>query len=61
MFLFKMFYRLEVKGIENLPEEGDASIIAPNHVSLLDGPVMHAILPSHAAFAIDTASRRPGG
>src|SRR5690606_22529938 len=29
--------------------------VAPNHVSLMDGPVMHAILPSHAAFAVDTA------
>lgn len=53
MFLFKLFYRLEVRGIENLPEEGERAIIAPNHVSLMDGPVMHALLPSHAAFAID--------
>jgi acyl-[acyl-carrier-protein]-phospholipid O-acyltransferase / long-chain-fatty-acid--[acyl-carrier-protein] ligase len=53
MFIFKLFYRLEVKGRENLPEEGERAIIAPNHVSLMDGPVMHAILPSHAAFAID--------
>ena len=53
MFVFKMFYRLEVQGSENLPEEGERVIIAPNHVSLMDGPVMHAILPSHTAFAID--------
>ena len=53
MFVFRLFFRLEVKGIENLPEEGERAIIAPNHVSLMDGPVMHAILPSHAAFAID--------
>ena len=53
MFIFKAFYRLEVKGMENLPEEGERVIITPNHVSLMDGPVMHAILPSHAAFAID--------
>lgn len=53
MFIFKLFYRLEVKGMENLPEEGERVIITPNHISLMDGPVMHAILPSHAAFAID--------
>lgn len=53
MFVFKTFFRLEVKGIENLPGEGERAIIAPNHMSLMDGPVMHAILPSHAAFAID--------
>ena len=44
MFLFKLFYRVEVTGIENLPEEGQRVIIAPNHVSLMDGPLMHAIL-----------------
>ena len=53
-FIFKMFLRLEVKGIENLPKEGERTVIAPNHISLLDGPLMHAILPGHAAFAVDT-------
>ena len=53
-FLFKTFMGLEVKGYENLPPEGTRAIIAPNHVSLLDAPLMHAILPSHASFAIDT-------
>jgi len=53
-FLFNTFMGLEVKGYENLPPEGTRTIIAPNHVSLLDAPIMHSILPSHAAFAIDT-------
>jgi len=53
-FVFKTFYGLEVKGLENLPAPGERAIIAPNHVSLLDGPVMHAIMPGHAAFAVDT-------
>ena len=53
-FLFQFFLRLEVKGIENLPKPGERTIIAPNHVSLLDGPILHAILPGHSAFAIDT-------
>lgn len=53
-FLFKLILRLEVNGIENLPRAGERTIIAPNHVSLLDGPLMHAILPGHAAFAVDT-------
>ncbi|HEX2842949.1 acyl-[ACP]--phospholipid O-acyltransferase [Hyphomicrobium sp.] len=53
-FLFKTFMGLEVKGYENLPPAGTRAIIAPNHVSLLDAPIMHSILPSHAAFAIDT-------
>ncbi len=54
VFLFKTFMGLEVRGYENLPAAGTRTIIAPNHVSLLDAPIMHSILPSHAAFAIDT-------
>jgi acyl-[acyl-carrier-protein]-phospholipid O-acyltransferase/long-chain-fatty-acid--[acyl-carrier-protein] ligase len=53
-FLFKLFLGLEVKGLENLPAQGERVVIAPNHVSLLDGPIMHTLLPGHATFAIDT-------
>ncbi len=53
-FLFRTFFDVEVKGLENLPKEGERAIIAPNHVSLLDAALMHSILPSHAAYAIDT-------
>ena len=53
-FLFKTFFGLEVKGLENLPKAGEKAIIAPNHVSLLDAALMHALLPSHASYAIDT-------
>ncbi|MFV0295004.1 MAG: acyl-[ACP]--phospholipid O-acyltransferase [Hyphomicrobiaceae bacterium] len=53
-FIFQLFLRLEVKGLENLPPEGERTIIAPNHVSLLDGAIMHSVLPGHAAFALDT-------
>ncbi len=54
-FVFRATLDLEVKGLENIPAEGTRAIIAPNHVSLLDAAIMHAILPSHATFAIDTA------
>lgn len=54
MFLFNMFLGVEVEGRENLPKEGDKAIIAPNHVSLLDAPLMYALLPPHSGFAIDT-------
>ena len=53
-FVFKTFYGLEVKGLENLPPIGERAVITPNHVSLIDAPIMHAILPGHASFAIDT-------
>ncbi|MFA5949940.1 MAG: acyl-[ACP]--phospholipid O-acyltransferase [Hyphomicrobium sp.] len=55
VFVFKMFFGLEVKGYGNLPPPGTRAIIAPNHVSFLDAPIMHSIMPRHAAFAIDTA------
>lgn len=35
---FKIFYRLKVEGLENIPKEGGA-IIAPNHTSLFDPPL----------------------
>ena len=53
-FLFKTFFGLEIKGLENLPKPGEKAVIAPNHVSLLDAPLMHAIVPSHTAYAVDT-------
>ncbi len=53
-FVFQTFLGLEVKGMENLPAPGTRAIVAPNHVSLLDASILHAIMPSHAAFAIDT-------
>ena len=53
-FLFKTFLRMEVKGLENLPKEGERTVVAPNHISLLDGPIIHSILPGHASFAVDT-------
>lgn len=37
--LFKIFLRLEVKGTENIPKTGPL-VIASNHLSLLDPPVI---------------------
>jgi acyl-[acyl-carrier-protein]-phospholipid O-acyltransferase / long-chain-fatty-acid--[acyl-carrier-protein] ligase len=53
-FLFKALFRVEVRGVENIPPAGTRMVIAPNHVSLLDGPLLHAVLPLDAAFAVDT-------
>jgi len=40
---FKIFFRLEVKGVENIPKS--TSIIAPTHQSMLDGFLIEATLP----------------
>lgn len=52
--LFRALYRVEVRGMENLPPAGTRMLIAPNHVSLIDGPLLHATLPIDASFAVDT-------
>jgi acyl-[acyl-carrier-protein]-phospholipid O-acyltransferase / long-chain-fatty-acid--[acyl-carrier-protein] ligase len=51
---FQTVYRLTVTGLENIPKAGARTIIAPNHVSLLEAPMLHTILPAHAAFAVNT-------
>jgi acyl-[acyl-carrier-protein]-phospholipid O-acyltransferase/long-chain-fatty-acid--[acyl-carrier-protein] ligase len=52
--LFRAMFRVEVRGLENLPARGTRMLIAPNHVSLIDGPLVHATLPIDASFAVDT-------
>ena len=56
--LFRALFRTEVRGLENLPPPGTRMVIAPNHVSLVDGPLLHAILPVDANFAVDTGIAR---
>lgn len=52
--LLRALYRVELRGVENLPRPGTPMIIAPNHVSLLDGPLMRCFLPRDAVFAVDS-------
>ena len=51
--LLRAFYRLEVKGLENLDKAGANAIIALNHVSFLDGAVALSILQQEPIFAVD--------
>jgi acyl-[acyl-carrier-protein]-phospholipid O-acyltransferase / long-chain-fatty-acid--[acyl-carrier-protein] ligase len=53
--VLRAFYRLEVKGLENVDKAGHNAIIALNHVSFLDPPLATAILPKRPVFAIDVA------
>jgi len=39
----KLIYRLEVQGKENIPKD-NAYIVAPNHLSLLDPPMVASVL-----------------
>ena len=51
--LFRAFYRLEVKGLENVAKAGPNAIVALNHVSFLDGALALSMLEKDPIFAID--------
>ena len=53
--VFRAFYHLEVKGLENVAKAGHNAVIVPNHVSFLDAPLAASILPKRPVFAIDMA------
>ena len=53
-FLFKALFRVETRGLENIPAANERMVFAPNHVSLLDGPLLHSVLPVGPVFAVDT-------
>lgn len=42
--IFRLFYRVEVVGVEKIPS-GKGFIVAPNHLSNLDPPLLGAFLP----------------
>ena len=45
----KLVYRMEVHGLENVPKD-NAYIVAPNHLSTLDPPMVASFLPRPVAF-----------
>ena len=52
--VFKLLYKVEIKGLKNIEKAGKRAVIVCNHVSLLDGPLLAAFLPGRPMFAIDT-------
>jgi acyl-[acyl-carrier-protein]-phospholipid O-acyltransferase/long-chain-fatty-acid--[acyl-carrier-protein] ligase len=52
--LFRLLYRVELRGMENFRAAGRKAVIVSNHVSLLDGPLLSAFLPERCHFAINT-------
>ncbi|WP_133123685.1 MFS transporter, partial [Methylobacterium frigidaeris] len=51
--LFRAFYRLEVRGLENIEKAGPNAIIALNHVSFLDAGLALSLTERDPTFAID--------
>jgi acyl-[acyl-carrier-protein]-phospholipid O-acyltransferase / long-chain-fatty-acid--[acyl-carrier-protein] ligase len=53
--IFRAFYRIEVKGLENIAAAGPNAIIALNHVSFLDAALAMSLTDRPPIFAIDHA------
>jgi len=54
-FLFRVLYRVEVKGLENyhaVDQQKQPLLIIANHVSLLDGPLIELFLPGETTFMV---------
>jgi 1-acyl-sn-glycerol-3-phosphate acyltransferase len=56
---YQMFFRGDVAGLENLPESG-GYIVAANHVSHLDPPIVGHFLPRQVAFFARKTLWKPG-
>ncbi|HEY8580381.1 MAG TPA: MFS transporter, partial [Beijerinckiaceae bacterium] len=56
--LFRALFRLEVKGYENLEAAGERCVIAVNHLSFLDAPVVLSIMDRKPVSAIDWQSAK---
>lgn len=50
-FIFVPFYRVRAHGLENVPRTGPVLMIA-NHSTMVDGPVLFAVLPRSPVFLI---------
>jgi acyl-[acyl-carrier-protein]-phospholipid O-acyltransferase / long-chain-fatty-acid--[acyl-carrier-protein] ligase len=51
--IFRAFYRIEVKGLDNFAKAGPNAIIALNHVSFLDAALAMSLTDHPPIFAID--------
>ncbi len=52
-FICKLLFRVQVNGLENVPEENGLLIVA-NHESFLDGLLLGLFLPKKATFVVHT-------
>ncbi len=52
--IFRLLYRVEIRGEENIAKAGDKAVIIANHVSFLDGPILASFWPGSPSFAINT-------
>ena len=53
--LYRAFFRLEVRGYENIAKAGENAIFAFNHVSFLDAALALSLTDSNPVFAVDAS------
>ncbi len=56
--LFKLFFRVEVKGLEHyhaVDQTEQPLLIISNHVSTLDGPLLDLFIPGETTFMVDAS------
>jgi acyl-[acyl-carrier-protein]-phospholipid O-acyltransferase / long-chain-fatty-acid--[acyl-carrier-protein] ligase len=56
--IWRLLFRLEVVGRENLAPAEAANVIAVNHVSWLDAPVLFSLIDAPATFVIEPAAAK---
>ena len=52
--ILRLFYRVEIKGLQHFQQACDRVLIVSNHTSFLDGLILGAFLPGKLSFAINT-------
>ncbi|WP_020179711.1 acyl-[ACP]--phospholipid O-acyltransferase [Methylopila sp. M107] len=52
--ILSLIYRVEVKGMDNLIDAPKRAVIAVNHTSLMDAPLVMSLLADDPVFAINT-------
>ena len=52
--LFKLLFRVEVRGLEHWSRAGERVLVVANHSAYLDAPLLAAFLPGRVGFAINT-------
>lgn len=52
--LLKLFFRVEVKGLENYAKAGERILVVANHTSILDAPLIASFIPGNVGFAVNT-------
>jgi acyl-[acyl-carrier-protein]-phospholipid O-acyltransferase/long-chain-fatty-acid--[acyl-carrier-protein] ligase len=51
--IFRVLYRVEVRGLENYDKAGPRRVIVANHTSFLDAPILGSFMPETPVFGIN--------